>query len=151
MNYSMNIPMKKGRLILIFFAIGFCSILFQSCADKVDETPSKLSGTWHQISKTVDGVEVAKDSIKMLLVIQEDHICVLYDSTDNSVKAKTVVSRSGWSYTGGYFNLAVDLPVAWTPEFSSNSLYLKKEEFTKVGKLSATVLHFEKLSGTINN
>lgn len=133
----------------IFFA--FFSFLFLFCGtscqkDAVDNMSTQIVGTWHQTSKTIDGISTVKDSTRLLMQINSTQICILCDSTQAAVKAKTVISRSGWSYTGGLFNLAIDLPASWTPVVNSNLLTIERVDFTSTGTISKTTLKFERVS-----
>lgn len=110
-----------------------------------DESIGNVAGTWHQISQTKDGIAVAKDSSRLLLQINKNQICVLCDSSFAAVKAKAIVSRSGWSYTEGLLNIAIDLPASWTPIVDSNSLSLQRVDFNSDGTLSKTILKFERV------
>jgi len=126
--------------ILIMFIGTSCQ------SDVVDDTATKIVGTWHQTSLTKDGVNAVKDSTRLLMQIDATNICVLCDSSAASVKAKTIVKRSGWSYTGGLFNLAIDLPASWKPITDANSLVIERVDFNQAGSISKTTLRFERVS-----
>jgi len=114
--------------------------------DPVDDPATKIIGTWHQTSQTIDELTITKDSSRLLMQINDDHICILCDSTNSAVKAKTIIKRSDWSYTGGLFNLAIDLPVSWTPVAEPNTLTLQRIDFKQDGGLSKTTLRFERVA-----
>jgi hypothetical protein len=142
---------KFERQFFHYFLIACSSVFFlfsgMSCqADAVDDTPTKIVGTWHQTSLTKDGVATVKDSSRLLLQINSNSICVLCDSTKSAVKAKTVVKRSGWSYTAGLFNLAVDLPAAWKPIVDTNTLSIERVDFNQSGAIYKTTLKFERVA-----
>lgn len=125
--------------IFSFSVLFFFSLLITGCNDEpVDDTPSRLTGTWHQISQSKAGVAIAKDSTRMILQINANQICVICDSTKAAVTAGKVIKRSGWSYTGGLFNLAIDIPVSWKPVLTDQQLTLEKIEFNPSGELIKT-------------
>jgi hypothetical protein len=139
------------RLLFHFLLVACFPILFlfigTSCkTETVDETPVKIIGTWHQTSRVQDGVTTTKDSTRLLIQINANNICVLCDSTTASVNAKTIVKRSGWSYTGGLFNLAVDLPASWTPVVTANDLSIERVDFNQTGTVTRTTLHFTRIA-----
>jgi len=77
--------------------------------------------------------------------INEDHICILCDSSAIAVKSGKIIKRAGWSYLGGLFNLAIDLPAAWYPLAETNSLTLERLDFKPDGTISKTRLTFVRL------
>jgi len=126
---------------LLFIFLG------TSCQkDSVDDMATKMIGTWHQISQTKDDVSIPKDSSRLLMQINDDQICILCDSSYSALKAKTIIKRSGWSYTGGLFNLAIDLPASWTPVAEPNTLTLQRIDFKLDGGISKTTLSFERVA-----
>jgi hypothetical protein len=78
--------------------------------------------------------------------INKDNICVLCDSSKIAVKAKTILKRSGWSYTGGLFNLAIDLPASWKPVADAATLTLERVDFKPDGALRKTRLTFKRVA-----
>jgi len=120
---------------------------FSSCQTDTTEadTISNLVGTWNQSSRTVDGTVSIKDSTRLLLQINANFICILCDSTAASIKANTIVKRSGWSYNSGMFNLAVDMPVAWTASPNTTTLLLERFDFKLDGTISKTVLQYNRV------
>jgi hypothetical protein len=129
-----------GCILFLFLFIG------TACEKDANDTLAKMIGTWHQTSKTIDGVAVAKDSTRLIMQINNDNICILCDSTAVAVKAKTIVKRSGWSYTGNLLNIAIDLPASWTPVASANSLTIERVDFNQDGKLNKTMLTFQRVA-----
>jgi hypothetical protein len=131
-----------GCTLFIFLFLGI------SCEkdDAVDGITTKIVGTWHQTSKTIDEVTAPKDSSRLLLQINENNICILCDSSAVAVKAKKIVKRSGWDYSGNLLNIAVDLPASWTPVAEANSLTLERVDFNQDGKLIKTMLTFERVA-----
>lgn len=121
-------------------------LLFMAMACKKDAEDTNiiptLIGTWHQTSKTIDELPAAKDSSRLLLQINEDNICILCDSSAVAVKTGKIIKRSGWSFTGGNFNLAIDLPASWTPVAEANTLTLDRLDFNQDGTLRKTRLTF---------
>jgi len=116
------------------------ALVVASCDNEpTDDTPAKIIGTWHQSSQAIDGVQILKDSTRLLMQINANQICVLCDSTAIAVKGNKIVKRSGWSYTGGLFNIAIDIPVSWTPVVESNTLTLEKIEFNQAGTIKKTI------------
>jgi len=128
-------------------------ILFLGTACKkdaeVDNMTTKITGTWHQISQTKDDIPASKDSSRLIMQINANNICILCDSSKVAVKAKTIIKRSGWSYTGGLFNLAIDLPAAWTPVAETNKLTLERVDFKQDGALTKTKLTFERVADLV--
>ena len=130
-----------GCIPFLFLVVG------TACEKDAEEDPTaNMIGTWHQTSRTIDGAAVAKDSTRLIMQINEDNICILCDSTAVAVKAKTIVKRSGWNYTGHLLNIAIDLPASWTPAASANSLTLERVDFNQDGKLNKTMLTFERVA-----
>lgn len=143
--------MKKTTERIFFLSLFFAciSILFviTSCEkDKSDGTEPKLIGTWHQVSQTIDGVPVSKDSTRLIMQINATNICILCDSSKVALTKNKIVSRSGWSYSAGLFNLAADVPASWKPVVNQETLSLEKVEFNQGGGLTKTQLTFERLA-----
>lgn len=134
---------------LLFGCIPFLFLFVGTACEKdaeENDTIAKMIGTWHQTSKTVDDIAVVKDSTRLILQINDDNICIICDSTVVAVKTKTIVKRSGWSYTGNLLNIAIDLPASWTPVALANSLTLERVDFNQDGKLNKTMLTFERVA-----
>lgn len=131
---------------LFLFTIVLLPFMLISCEDETDDTASKITGTWHQTSYTIDGQPKAKDSTRMLIQINPDQICILCDSGKIAVSTQKVVRRSGWSYSGGLFNLAVDLPVSWKPTVTDQQLTLEKTEFSTAGDIIRSTLVFRRVA-----
>lgn len=112
----------------------------------VDDMATRIIGTWHQTSKAKDDMPAPKDSSRLIMQINADNICILCDSSKVAVKAKTIIKRSGWSYTGGLFNLAIDLPASWKPVAESSTLTLERVDFNQDGTLSKTKLTFVRVA-----
>ncbi|HEY3370076.1 MAG TPA: hypothetical protein VGK10_04460 [Prolixibacteraceae bacterium] len=113
---------------------------------EVDDVLTQMIGTWHQTSLTKDNISAPKDSSRLLLQINADQICILCDSSSVAIKAKAIIKRSGWSYTGGLFNLAIDLPASWKPVAETNTLTLERVDFNQDGTLSKTKLTYERIA-----
>jgi hypothetical protein len=147
---SMKISLKRNLFTILFYFI-ISGFFFTSCQnDEANKSiNTKLIGTWHQISKKVDGTIVSKDSTHMLLQINANQICILCDSSSLAVKSNTIINRSGWSYTNGLFDLAIDLPTSWIPSVTQSSLSLERKDFTKDGTISTTILSFERFSNFV--
>lgn len=107
-----------------------------------DDTASRLVGTWHQTSKTINDLPMAKDSSRLILQINDNNICMMCDSSAVAVKSNKIIKRSGWNYDGGLFNLAIDLPASWKPDAESNTLTLERVDFKQDGTLNKTRLTF---------
>jgi hypothetical protein len=134
---------------LLFGYIPILFLLLGTACEKdaaVDETSTRIIGTWHQTSKTIDDQTSPKDSSRLIMQINKDNICVLCDSSKIAVKAKTIIKRSGWSYTGGLFNLAIDLPASWKPVSDVATLTLERVDFKQDGTLSKTRLTFKRVA-----
>lgn len=145
----MKITFERTYFHILLFVCFPLLFLFMgtSCQkEPVDDLATKIIGTWHQTSQTKDDITIPKDSSRLLMQINDDHICILCDSSYAAVKAKTIIKRSGWSYTGGLFNLAIDLPATWTPVAESNSLTIQRIDFKPDGSLSKTRLSFERVA-----
>ena len=125
----------------LFFLLGFVSCQ----KDTADDMSTKMVGTWHQTSQLKDGIPIQKDSSRLLIQIQATQICILCDSSARAVKAKTIITRSGWSYTGGLFNLAIDLPASWKPVTNVNTLSIERSDFNQTGGITKTTLTFERV------
>ncbi|KAB2826921.1 MAG: hypothetical protein BGP01_07625 [Paludibacter sp. 47-17] len=142
----MNIVSTACRIFLLCIVIA-SPLLLTGCDDEpVDATASRITGTWYQQSYTIDGQAVAKDSTRMLIQINSDQICILCDSTRTAVSTNKIIRRSGWSYTGGRFNLAIDLPVSWEPTLTDQLLTLSKTEFSTTGSLVKSTLVYRKVA-----
>jgi hypothetical protein len=130
-----------GCIPFLFLVVG------TACQKDAEEDPTAMMiGTWHQTAKTIDELAVSKDSSRLIIQINKDNICILCDSSKVAVKAKTIIKRSGWSYTGGLFNIAIDLPASWTPAVTVNSLTLERVDFNQDGKLNKTMLTYERVA-----
>ena len=141
----MNI-FSRTSSILVLFTVVLLPMLLTGCDDEpADDTAVRITGTWHQQSYTVGGQAVAKDSTRMLIQINSDQICILCDSTKTAVSTNKIIRRSGWSYTGGRFNLAIDLPVSWEPTLTDQQLTLSKTEFSPTGSLVVSTLVYRKV------
>lgn len=122
--------------------------IFTACqSDSTDtDTVNNLIGTWNQSTRIIDGTTSTKDSTRLLLQINSNNICVLCDSTAASVKTKTIVKRSGWSYNSGLFNLAVDMPASWKVTTGSATLVMERSDFKTDGTIAKTVLTFKRVT-----
>jgi hypothetical protein len=136
-------PVYRALFLFTFILLSFTLI---SCEEETDDTATRLTGTWHQTSYTIDGQVKAKDSTRMLMQINSDQICILCDSSKLAVSTQKVVRRSGWSYSGGLFNLAVDLPVSWKPTATEQQLTLEKTEFSANGDIIKSTLVYRRIA-----
>jgi hypothetical protein len=137
---------------LLLGCVPFLFLVIGTACEKdaeENETPANLIGTWHQTSRSIDGIAIAKDSTRLIMQINEDNICILCDSTRVAVKAKTIVKRSGWDYAGNLLNIAIDLPASWTPVASANSLTIERVDFNQDGKLNKTILTYERVADMV--
>jgi hypothetical protein len=112
----------------------------------IDEAVAPLLGTWHQTSRQVDGATVTKDSTRLVMMISNNNICLMCDSSKTAIAAKTIIKRSGWSYSGGLLNIAIDLPASWYPVTGTNTLTIDRFDFDKLGNITKTTLNFERIS-----
>lgn len=137
--------MKKSYFAILSL---FILILYSSCQDSDSGTGinKEIVGTWHQTSRYIDGNQAIKDSSRLLMKIQENNICLLYDSTKAALAANDTISRSGWDYSGGTFNLAIDLPVSWKVDCDNNNLSLESSSFKSDGSISKTTLNFQRVA-----
>jgi hypothetical protein len=134
------------RLLLSCFPLLFLFVGTACQKDAEEDPTANMIGTWHQTSRTIDGIAVAKDSTRLIMQINVDNICILCDSSAVAVKAKTIVKRSGWDYSGNLLNIAIDLPASWTPVATTNSLTLERVDFNPDGKLNKSMLTFERVA-----
>lgn len=134
------------RLLIAYIPLLLLFIGTSCQSEIVDDTPTKIIGTWHQTSLTKDGIAAVKDSSRLLLQINSNSICVLCDSSKSAVKANSIVKRSGWSYIDGLFNLAVDLPASWKPVVDLNTLSIERVDFNQTGAISKITLTFERVA-----
>lgn len=142
----MNIFSSAGRIFLLCIVLSV-PVFLTGCDDEpVDDTAARITGTWHQQSYTVNGQAMSKDSTRMLIQINSDQICILCDSTKTAVSTNKIIRRSGWSYTGGRFNLAIDLPVSWEPTLTEQQLTLSKTEFSPSGSMVVSTLVYRKVA-----
>jgi hypothetical protein len=111
-----------------------------------DDQAAQIVGTWHQVSRTIDGTSTSKDSTRLVMQVDENFICILCDSTSVAKKAQSFLKRSGWSYNSGLLNIAIDLPVSWKVTAESNKLSLEKVDFTQTGSITKTVIGFERMA-----
>lgn len=139
---------KRFRICSFPLTLLLISVFFLTSCDNepTDDTASKMIGTWHQQSRSLDGAEILKDSSRLVMQINSNQICVLCDSTTAAVTGNKVVKRSGWSYNGGLFNLAIDIPVSWKPTISTDQLSLEKIEFSQTGTIKRTVLTYKRIT-----
>ncbi len=141
---------KKSSLhvaLLIGVALMFI-VLGSACQEDnlIDEAVAPLIGTWHQTSRQVDGASATKDSTRLVMRINDNNICLMCDSTKAAITAKSIIKRSGWSYSGGLLNIAIDLPAAWYPVTGTNTLTIDRFDFDKSGNITKTTLNFERIS-----
>ena len=127
--------------LLILF-IGYACEKDSSVSDK----QAQLVGTWHQTSRTIDGVETAKDSTRLVMQINGNSICILCDSSYKAISSNAIITRSGWSFSGSLLNISVDLPASWNATVSENELSLERVDFKSDGTLAKTILDFERIT-----
>lgn len=142
---------NNERKLFHFFLFASLSLFFivgvTSCQkDAVDTMSTKIIGTWHQTSKTIDGIPAIKDSTRLLIQLNATQICILCDSSARAIKAKTIINRSGWSYTGGLLNIAIDLPASWKPVVDANVLSIERSDFNQTGGITKTTLTFNRVA-----
>jgi hypothetical protein len=142
----MEISIKRAARITPFmaFTLILLALLNTACekeSSEYDVTP--LIGTWHQTSRTIDGTPATKDSTHLILQMNSNNICIICDSSSTAQKAKSIVKRSGWSYSGGLLNIAVDLPASYTATTGANTLSLERIDFNQQGNITRTVINFE--------
>jgi hypothetical protein len=150
----MKITNERNLFQAILFAILPLLFIFwgTSCQkEAVDDMSTKIVGTWHQTSKTIDGNPATKDSTRLLMQINSTQICILCDSSAQAIKTNSIINRSGWSYTGGLLNIAIDLPASWTPVVDSNSLSIRRLDFNQAGGITKTTLTFERVANLVIN
>lgn len=133
--------------ILFYTLISTFVVLVAACDNEpIDQTSTMVIGTWHQKSQTTEGVLVAKDSTRLLMQINSNQICILCDSTSLARKNNNIVKRSGWSFSGGLLNIAIDIPVSWKPIVDSDKLILEKIEFNQSGKIIKTIQTYTRIA-----
>ena len=150
----MKIAHERKFFQVFLFAFSTLFFLFgvTSCQnDPVNDMSVKITGTWHQTARTVGGNSAKIDSTRLIMQINANQICVLCDSSALAVKNKTIVSRSGWSFSGGLFNLAIDLPTSWEPTINNNTLILVRTDFNTTGSITKTALTYQRVTNIIFN
>lgn len=122
-------------------------LLGNSCEkDSSDYDVTPLLGTWYQTSRTIDGVSATIDSTRLIVQINENNICIICDSTITAQNANSMLTRSGWDYSGGLLNIAVDLPASYTVTTGDNTLSLERVDFDQLGSITRTVMQFESVA-----
>jgi hypothetical protein len=145
----MKATIKRTSLISPLLAYITIVLLLLGTACEKDSTEfdvTPLIGTWHQISRTIDGATTTKDSTRLLLQINANNICIMCDSTNKAKIAKSLIKRSGWDYSGGLLNIAVDLPASYTVTTGTNKLSLERIDFNQQGAITKTVIDFESIT-----
>ncbi|MFA6401480.1 MAG: hypothetical protein WCX31_07620 [Salinivirgaceae bacterium] len=145
----MESALKSRRLRkFLFLVTSIISLLVAySCNDDSEDNESaKLVGTWEQTSRTVDGTPTILDSTRLVIQINNNSICVLYDSSYTAISANKVLIRSGWSYNSGLLNIAVDLPVSWTVTATDSELGMECIGFKQDGTIAKTSLNFKRIA-----
>ena len=141
-----------------FFFTGLCFVfipafllfLGTSCQkDAIDDTATRLVGTWYQSSRIIDGNQTIKDSTRLLMQINANNICIFCDSTTAALKTKNIIKRSGWDYSGGLFNIAIDLPASWKVVIETNKLSIERADFKADGSISKTILKFDRTANIV--
>jgi hypothetical protein len=127
---------------LLFIFIGNACEEDTSTNDK----QTQLVGTWHQTSRTIDGVATSKDSTRLAMQINANSICILCDSSYKAISSKSIITRSSWSFSGSLLNISVDLPASWNATVSDNELSLERVDFNSNGTLAKTILEFERIT-----
>jgi hypothetical protein len=142
------IERKLFRIMAYAFFPTVIALFFSACkADTTDaDTINSFVGTWNQTTRIINGATSSKDSTRLLFQINSNNICLLCDSTAASVKAKTIVKRSGWSYNSGLLNLAIDMPASWKVTTDASTLNLERTDFKTDGTISKTVLIFTRVA-----
>lgn len=132
--------------VLFFLSIVILNTLVSCEKNSSDDEALKLYGTWRQVSRSVDDTPAALDSTRLIIQIKSNNICVLYDSTSTAISSEEVVTRSGWSYSNGLFNIATDLPVSWQVDASNAGLSMERIDFNQDGAIIRTTLLYDKIS-----
>jgi enolase len=144
----MNTNKIKGSYKSVLLACAAFALLLGTACEKEtnDDISAELVGSWHQTAHTIDGAAAAKDSTRMALKINATNICLICDSTATAVKANAIIKRSGWSYSGERFNIAIDIPASWSVTPGSNKMSLKRVDFNPNGTLKETVLEYVRIA-----
>jgi hypothetical protein len=82
----------------------------------------------------------------LIIQINSNNICVLYDSTIAAISSDEVITRSGWSYNNGLFNIAVDIPASWQVNASDTELNMERIDFNQDGAIMRTSIQYEKIA-----
>jgi hypothetical protein len=136
-------------LIILFFPLLF---LFACSEDDADaDAKAMLTGKWEQLERSVDKSPATIDSTRFYMQIGEDNICILYDTRKSAISANKVEKRSGWSYSGGMFNIAVDLPASWKTTSTPDLLIMEGRRFAPSGVLVITELKYKRISTILIN
>lgn len=149
MKTGFNLNLLKN--FILFCAITSLTGLASSCQKETTEQEQAMAfvGTWKQSSRTVDGNQATIDSTRLILQIDSINICVIYDSTYAAISANEVITRSGWSYTNGLFNIAVDLPASYTVEAGDNELKMERVDFAQDGAIVKTILNYQRIASIV--
>lgn len=123
--------MKNTIKYFLFLLISLCS---GSCHEE-DETEKLLCKTWQQVFQTTNDQETENEFItQTYMQIASNGILQIY----NPEQSKT--ERSGWSYSGGMFNIAIKLPTAFYIEkITQEELILKYYDFSEKGDIETTI------------
>jgi hypothetical protein len=145
MESKLNIKLLKNILLSCMSLYIMISII--SCSDELTEQEQAMAfvGTWKQTARTIDGVPSTIDSTRLVIEIDSINICILYDSSYTAVISDDVITRSGWSYTNGLFNIAVDLPASYTVEAGNDELTMERTDFAQDGSISKSSLYYQRI------
>jgi len=131
--------------LLFFISLVILSTLLSCEKDSSDET-LKFYGTWRQTSRVIDDIPTTLDSTRLIIQINSNNICVLYDSTIAAISSDEVITRSGWSYNNGLLNIAVDIPASWQVNASDTELNMERIDFNQDGAIMRTSIQYEKIA-----
>ena len=135
---------RNHLLFLLSLIILFTTY---SCEkNSTDDESLKFYGTWRQTFRAIDDVSTTLDSTRLIIQINSNNICILYDSSYASIASDKVIIRSGWSYNNGLLNIAVDIPASWTVTVNNGNMNMERIDFSSEGEIVTTTLQYQKIA-----
>lgn len=132
--------------LLFFISLVILSTVLSCEKDSSGDEVLKFYGTWRQTSRVIDDTPTTLDSTRLIIQINSNNICVLYDSTIAAVSSDEVITRSGWSYNNGLLNIAVDIPASWQVSASDTELDMERIDFNQDGAIMRTSIQYKKIA-----
>ena len=132
----------------LLFLLSIIILLTTNSCEKnsADDESLKFYGTWQQTSRTIDDISTTLDSTRLIIQINSNNICILYDSSYAAIASGEVIIRSGWSYNHGLLNIAVDIPASWTVNVNNSNMNMERIDFSSEGEIVTTTLYYQKIA-----